>query len=318
MCLYMDKEILYRFFEGKTTFEEEKQIREWMESSPDNTRSFYKERKMFDAMVLLCDGNNTTNKKATDKRKKYHFITEFVKIAAVIAITLGIGNLYHHYNSSQEETLMQTIFVPPGQRVNLSLPDGTNVWLNARTSMSYPVDFNKKDRQVELDGEAYFEVAKDNGRPFIVQTAKCDIEVLGTHFNVEAYSELQNFETTLMEGSVKVIPLSDPNCSVTLLPDNKASWHENQLIVEPVDDYTRYRWREGLICFKNESFESIMLDFEKYYGVTVKVNNQKALQSYYTGKFRHTDGIDYALRVLQKDIRFSYTRDDENQVIYIN
>jgi ferric-dicitrate binding protein FerR (iron transport regulator) len=171
---------------------------------------------------------------------------------------------------------------------------------------------------MELDGEAYFEVAKNETKPFVVQTAQGVVEVLGTDFNVEAYSSREAFETTLMKGRVKVkLNGSVAGEEVWLTPDKKAVLKEGKLQVEPVNDYTSYRWREGLICFKNESFVSIMDDFEKYYGVSVRVKNQKALQSFYTGKFRYTDGIDYALRVLQKDIPFTFSRDDENQIIYI-
>ncbi len=99
---------------------------------------------------------------------------------------------------------MQSIYVPTGQRVNITLSDGTNVWLNARTKIVYPAVFDKSVRQVAVDGEAYFDVAKDKKRPFIVETGKCNMEVLGTKFNVEGYSDKDDFEVTLMEGSVRV------------------------------------------------------------------------------------------------------------------
>ncbi len=210
-----------------------------------------------------------------------------------------------------------TISVPAGQRINMTLTDGTNVWLNARTSLTYPVKFSKKNRQVILDGEAYFEVAKDKTKPFIVQTNKYNVEVLGTKFDVNAYSETGEFETTLMSGSVRVASTSDPAQKLTLKPNNKVYLQDGELHVSVVDDFNPYRWKEGLICFKNESFTSIMKDFEKYYGLTIQVRNKEVLKYVYTGKFRQTDGIDYALRVLQKDIKFSYQRDDENQIIYI-
>ena len=168
-----------------------------------------------------------------------------------------------------------------------------------------------------LDGEAYFEVAKDKTKPFIVQTNKYNVEVLGTKFDVNAYSETGEFETTLMSGSVRVASTSDPAQKLTLKPNNKVYLQDGELHVSVVDDFNPYRWKEGLICFKNESFTSIMKDFEKYYGLTIQVRNKEVLKYVYTGKFRQTDGIDYALRVLQKDIKFSYQRDDENQIIYI-
>ncbi|WP_370862627.1 FecR family protein [Parabacteroides faecis] len=240
-----------------------------------------------------------------------------IKIAAVIAITLGGSYLYHQYSFEKELMATNTISVPAGQRINMTLTDGTNVWLNARTSLTYPVKFSKKNRQVILDGEAYFEVAKDKTKPFIVQTNKYNVEVLGTKFDVNAYSETGEFETTLMSGSVRVASTSDPAQKLTLKPNNKVYLQDGELHVSVVDDFNPYRWKEGLICFKNESFTSIMKDFEKYYGLTIQVRNKEVLKYVYTGKFRQTDGIDYALRVLQKDIKFSYQRDDENQIIYI-
>nr|WP_262711667.1 FecR family protein [Parabacteroides goldsteinii] len=207
--------------------------------------------------------------------------------------------------------------VPAGQRINITLPDGTNVWLNARTTIQYPVTFNANERLVKLDGEAYFDVARNEKKPFIVQTDKYNVEVLGTQFDVESYSDTENFETALMEGSVRISSLTDTNESLTLTPNNKAYLHEGKLRVMPVDDHNPYRWREGLICFKNETFASIMKEFEKYYGINIHITNKQVQKYLYTGKFRQTDGVDYALRVLQKDIRFSYQRDDDKNIIYI-
>ena len=313
----MNKETLYKFFEGNASFEEEVAVKQWMEESTENRQSFLKERKLFDAMLLLG------NEKVIKAGKKRYSInlsslrTELIKIAAVIAITLGGSYLYHQYSFEKELMATNTISVPAGQRINMTLTDGTNVWLNARTSLTYPVKFSKKNRQVILDGEAYFEVAKDKTKPFIVQTNKYNVEVLGTKFDVNAYSETGEFETTLMSGSVRVASTSDPAQKLTLKPNNKVYLQDGELHVSVVDDFNPYRWKEGLICFKNESFTSIMKDFEKYYGLTIQVRKKEVLKYVYTGKFRQTDGIDYALRVLQKDIKFSYQRDDENQIIYI-
>lgn len=313
----MEKETLYKFYEGTASLVEEEAIRAWMEASDENKRLFFKERRLYDAMLLL--GDETKQKKEIDKRKLSlsSLRTEFLKIAAVVAITLGGTYLYQQFGAGNALMAMQTISVPAGQRVNVTLPDGTNVWLNARTTIKYPISFNADQRQVVLDGEAYFDVAKNKKIPFVVHTDKCDVEVLGTKFNIDAYSDRGEFETTLMEGSVKVASVADPSQTLTLAPDSKVLLKDGRLTVVPVDDYNPYRWKEGLICFRNESFVGIMKDFEKYYGINIQVKNKDTLQYFYTGKFRQTDGIDYALRVLQKDIRFTYKRDDENHIIYI-
>jgi ferric-dicitrate binding protein FerR (iron transport regulator) len=313
----MNKDILYKFFEGNASFEEEAAVKQWMEESAENRLVFLKERKLFDAMLLLGNEEIIKNGKKRFSINLSSLRTELIKIAAVVAITLG--GSYFYYQSSLEKELMamQTITVPAGQRINITLVDGTNVWLNARTSLSYPVKFGKNNRQVVLDGEAYFDVTKDKSKPFIVQTDNYNVEVLGTQFDVNAYSETGEFETTLMSGSVKVASASDSTQKITLKPNNKVFLQDGKLHVTAVDDYNPYRWKEGLICFKNETFTSIMKDFEKYYGLTIQVKNKNVFKYVYTGKFRQTDGIDYALRVLQKDIKFTYQRDDENQIIYI-
>lgn len=313
----MDREILYKFFEGATSYEEEVAIRQWMEFSPENKRIFLKERKLFDAMLLLGKEKEIKKKKISLYARYSSLRTEVLKIASVVLITLSFNFVYQYTRNQQDAVAMQTIYVPAGQRINMTLPDGTNVWLNARTKIQYPAVFAKDKRQVILDGEAYFDVTKNKRQPFIVETNKCNLEVLGTKFNVDAYADREDFEATLMEGSVRVLSVTDPNEKLTLAPDSKAYLKEGKLMVAHVDDYNPYRWKEGLICFKNESFASIMKEFEKYYGVNIQIKQNKALKYFFTGKFRQTDGIDYALRVLQRDIKFEYTRDDENQRIYI-
>ena len=313
----MNKDILYKFFEGNASFEEEAAVKQWMEESAENRLAFLKERKLFDAMLLLGNEEIIKNGKKRFSINLSSLRTELIKIAAVIALTLGGSFIYRQMQTEQTPIALQTITVPAGQRINITLADGTNVWLNARTTIQYPITFNEKERLVKLDGEAYFDVTKDKSKPFIVQTDNYNVEVLGTQFDVNAYSETGEFETTLMSGSVKVASASDSTQKITLKPNNKVFLQDGKLHVTAVDDYNPYRWKEGLICFKNETFTSIMKDFEKYYGLTIQVKNKNVFKYVYTGKFRQTDGIDYALRVLQKDIKFTYQRDDENQIIYI-
>lgn len=286
-----------------------------MEASEENKRIFYKERKLFDALMVHDD--QTTNNCISTKRIP-KIIRQWLKIASVIILTLTINYLYQKYKSENEVIAMNTVSVPAGQRTNITLPDGTNVWLNARTTLQYPVTFSQKQRTVFLKGEAYFDVTKKKKTPFIVRTDKYDIEVLGTQFDVDAYPDQTAFETTLMKGSVKVTSQYFPEQTITLKPHHKAYVKDGQLAVTKVNDFTPYRWKEGLICFKDEPFQTIMEDFEKYYGIRIIINNKKVLKYSYNGKFRQADGIDYALRVLQRDIHFKYERANDEEIIYIN
>ena len=313
----MDRETLYKFFEGAASYEEEVRIRQWMEHSPENRRKFLKERKIFDSMLLLGDEKTIEEKMRHKSWSLSSLGTELIKIAAAVAVTLGLSLLYQFVSNKNGVVPMQSIYVPTGQRVNITLSDGTNVWLNARTKIVYPAVFDKSVRQVAVDGEAYFDVAKDKKRPFIVETGKCNMEVLGTKFNVEAYSARKIFETSLMEGKVKVkLPHDDKN-SVVLVPNQKTTLIDGRLVVSKIDDYNVYRWKEGLYCFRNKPFADIIKDLEKYYDLSIQMDKKEIAKVALTGKFRISDGLDYALRVLQNDVAFTYQRNRDNDVIHI-
>ncbi len=309
----MDIDNLYGFFQGTSTIEEEKEIRAWLESSPDNVRVFNKERKLFDALLLADD---RVLDSAATPTFRLQLGTVF-RYAAVILLTLSGSFALQYYLQESEPIAMQTITVPAGQRINIDLPDGTNVWLNARTTIQYPITFAKGNRTIHLDGEAFFDVKKDEKHPFIVQTKKYNVEVLGTKFNIESYSDSEVFETTLMQGKVSLFSPLNRNNEIILRPNQKAYLHDGKLNIDSISDYTQYRWIEGLICFKNSEFNEVMKDFEKYYKIKIIVKNKKVRQYKYTGKFRQTDGVEYALRVLQKNISFNFRRDLNEPVIYI-
>lgn len=318
----MDSELLYRFFEGSTNDEENREIREWFDSSPQNREHLYRERKLFDALILLRDepdevSSTYTMTEESVRDKKRGLQATFMKVAAAVVILLMSGLLYMQLKDKDENYGMQAINVPAGQYVSLSLPDGTNIWLNARTKIEYPVSFNKKERVVKLDGQAYFEVVHNDKIPFIVQTPKGNVSVLGTKFDVMDYADEDRFETTLMDGKVKVDLVSGQGQSLILDPGTKSYLKDGKLQVTGIEDYDVYRWKEGLICFNTASFGDIMKSFEKIYGSKIIVENTRVNKYSYTGKFRFVDGIDYALRVLQKDIRFVYEWDLEKHIIYV-
>lgn len=313
----MNKEILYRFFEGTASYDDEVKVKEWMESSPDNAKEFYHERKLFDAMLLLGNAENKKNKRTILHHTIQVYLKEFVKIAAIAAFAFGVS---WHYQQSKLDKIAQTmnvVTVPAGQRVNLTLSDGTNVWLNSRSTMQYPAYFSANKREVKLDGEAYFEVTHNAKRPFIVNTQKYNVKVLGTKFNVDAYSDMGEFSTALLEGSVKIVDRKNSANETLLLPDNKAFLHNGKLEMQPISDYNHYRWKEGLICFRDIKFSQLMSEFEKCYGFRIIIQNKSIENFEFSGKFRQSDGIDYALRVLQKDSYFTFSRDDERTIIYI-
>ena len=312
----MEKETLYKFFDGKASREEKEAVRIWLESSPENEQELFKEREFFDAMIL----SGSTKVAGMEKKSRPFYRTvllEAIKIAAVFAITVASGTYFYKSEICKIGEAMNTITVPAGQRANLTLADGTNVWLNARSEMRYPAVFTGNKREITLDGEAYFEVTHNEDKPFVVQTNKCNVEVLGTKFNVEAYSDSEDFCTSLMEGSVRVSDKRNPSETVLLSPNHMVSLENGQLSTSPILDFDVFRWKEGLICFRNMNFEQLMLRFEKFYGVRIVVENKHLVNYICSGKFRISDGIDNALRILQKDAKYSFERNNDESVIYI-
>ncbi len=312
----MEKGTLYKFFDGKASREEKETVRIWLESSPENEQELFREREFFDAMIL--SGGTKVFGAGKKSRPFYRTVLfEAIKIAAVFAITVTCGIYFHKSQISKIGKSMNTITVPAGQRANLTLPDGTNVWLNARSEMRYPAAFTGNKREITLDGEAYFEVAYKNDKPFVVRTDKGNVEVLGTKFNVEAYSDSEDFCTSLMEGVVRVSNKKKPSESLVLAPNQQVSLANGHLYSRPIADFDPFRWKEGLICFKNMKFKELMSRFEKCFGMRIVIENERLDNYICSGKFRVADGIDNALRILQKDAKYTFERNKDESVIYI-
>ena len=310
--MQIDKHILIRYFLGQTTEEEKEAIHQWVDSDEANKKSFIRERIHFDATILA-------DEHALLQKKQYRiqpWLSWSLKITASVLFLLGSFYLYDNYRMKQLTETFQCVRVPAGNRTNIQLPDGTNVWLNASTTLRYPMAFSKENREIMLDGEAYFDVVKDK-KPFIVKTDKYNVEVLGTTFNVEAYAGMPDFKTTLYTGKVKLYNAQHPD-AVFLTPGQTARLVGDVLEVSVTKDVNSYRWKDGLIYIEDQSFSSIMKMFEKFYDVKIVVNNKAVKDLGYRGKLRISDGVDHALRVLQNDFPFLYKRDEEKNIIYIN
>lgn len=171
---------------------------------------------------------------------------------------------YHLKGAATEGIMMNTMHTPRGGQYRLVLPDGTQVWLNAASSITYPVAFTGKERKVRITGEAYFEVAKNKELPFIVNVDdKSSIEVLGTHFNVNSYADESAIRTTLLEGSVTV------NGAV-LKPGQQARINGERLTVLNNADIDKVMaWRNGLFNFEDASLEEVMRQLARWYDVEV-------------------------------------------------
>ncbi len=163
-----------------------------------------------------------------------------------------------------------TIETPNGGRYEIALPDGTHVWINAASALKYPASFaSLKERRVELQGEAYFQVAKDKQHPFIVKTSQQEVKVLGTHFNINSYADEPGTKTTLLEGSVDVTSLHNRNSKI-LVPGQQAMVKGNDIKVGEADVDQAVSWKNGDFIFVGEDLKAVMRQVARWYDVEIE------------------------------------------------
>jgi transmembrane sensor len=186
------------------------------------------------------------------------------------AVILKNGRI--SYQGQHTDVAYNTLSTARGREFQLVLPDGTKVWLNAASSIHYPTAFTGKDRTVDITGEAYFEVAKNENQPFIVTLNETtSIEVLGTHFNVNAYPDESAIRTTLTEGAVRV---RSGNASVVLEPGLQAAiGQQHNIRVNNANMEQVLAWKEGLFNFENMPFDEVMRQLSRWYNIDVVYEN---------------------------------------------
>jgi transmembrane sensor len=180
------------------------------------------------------------------------------------------GQIVYNNSTDYSATLnsgLNTATTPRGGQFQLVLADGTKVWLNAASSITFPVAFNGNERRVELHGEAYFEVAHDKQKPFRVVSNGQEVEVLGTHFNINAYSDEKAIKTTLLEGSVKI---SSAGINKMLKPGEQSQVGSGNIRIADVDVNDVVAWKNGLFEFKDDDIKDIMRQLGRWYDVDIK------------------------------------------------
>ncbi|EHQ28746.1 FecR family protein [Mucilaginibacter paludis] len=216
------------------------------------------------------------------------------------------GSLTYAAAAPEAEVTYNTLTTPRGGQYQLTLADGTRVWLNAASSITYPVAFNTHERKVVITGEAYLEVVHHYGRPFRVTANGQTIEDLGTHFNINAYSDDPNNKTTLLEGSIKVIK----NGRSALLQPGQQAVIENNVgttdikITKPVDIAETIAWRNGQTSFTNADIKTVMRMVSRWYDVDVTYQG-KMPDQLYTGAISRNANLSGLLKILAlNDIHF--------------
>jgi ferric-dicitrate binding protein FerR (iron transport regulator) len=309
----MIAELLKRYIAGDASLKEKEDIQQWIEANEKNRKEFIRLRTLYD-MSLAHEPEQTLSQ--SGKPIKRIFL-ELAKIAAIICITFGCSYYFLiHLLEKEEELVMQTLHIPAGQRAELTLTDGTKVWLNALTTLTFPNKFTKDSREVYLDGEAYFDVSHNAEKIFTVNTNQYLVNVYGTEFNVSAYSRSDLFETALIDGSVEVVALHDTQ-KIQLNPGNRVYLKDGKLISGSILDYNHFLWKKGVISFEHERIEDILNKLRLYYDIAIENKNTRINNMRYTGKFHTKDGIEHVLNVLKIPTKLRFTKDNENNIIHI-
>ena len=257
------------------------------------------------------------NKRKSAYRKQIRICFRYA--AAILLLIVSSSVLTYWAMRSEDSPALpvayNTLYTPAGQRAQLVLQDGTEVWLNAKSKLVYPSRFEGKSRNVTVEGEAFFKVAKDSVKPFIVSVGEVEMKVLGTQFNVYSYPETGYVETSLLEGAVKVFFTGKEREGVVLKPNQQVTVSGEEMKVEPIARKEHFLWREGIYAFENEPLIHILKKLELYYDVRIIVEDSSLFKDTYTGKFRQRDSLDDIFRVLQRIRNFKVERDTEHNIV---
>ncbi|MCI0922669.1 FecR family protein [Sphingobacterium rhinopitheci] len=226
---------------------------------------------------------------------------------------------YNHENLSSKNVtpVYNSLYTPSGKTFQLTLSDGTKVWLNAKSMLRYPTQFIENNRKVQLIGEGYFEVNSNPSKPFIVESLGQELEVLGTKFNISAYSDMSEVHSTLLEGKVSITNTRTQQ-SIKLNPGEQTVLSESSFKKQKVSLRNVIGWKSGYFVFQNEKLEDICRILTRWYNVEFDVTkNTKVLNQVYSGTMVKFNDIEDVLNVLSETGSLRYKREG-GRIVFMN
>lgn len=257
---------------------------------------------------------SSIEKKTISKMKTRGLFLQYMKYAAAVVLGIGIS-LSTLYLTNQENLSTvgnYKLVTSKGEKSYLQLPDGTKVWLNSCTTLEYAENYGHSNRSIYLDGEAYFEVAKNKDLPFVVKANGIDVKAIGTAFNVSAYMEDSQLTTTLFNGKVAVQPTLTKQ--EVLLEPNQVEVYDksrNKIEVVPYDKKLFAQWRGGFLSFEMMYLQDITKLLERNYNVVFRYENQGIKKLRFSGSFRNNEDLSEILNVIKTNtgIRYQILKD---------
>ena len=315
------EELLFSYCEGKLSGDERKHVEEWVSASKENEELAKAVHELYWAADTLSVMDKVDADKALKKAKgklvRRKFKTVFLwaeRAAAIMFIPLLSAYLLQIKNSDVAEARMMEIRTNPGMTTAFVLPDGTNVSLNSGSVLRYPEFFSEDKREVELIGEAFFDVTKDPNKRFVVKTTGDErVEVLGTSFNMEAFPGDSILSTTLLEGKVRFV--SDTG-SVQMNPGEKLVYNNktSKAKLTKTNGEAETAWKYGKIIFDNTPFNEVLRMLSKRFNVDFVVKNEKYRKDSFTGTFS-TQRLEQVLDVfsISSKIKWRYIPTDKTE-----
>lgn len=309
----IDIEQIARYLDKTATEAEKEELLHWISQSKENERFFFTMKDLYEAgnwSNLQYEAHTPqTWKQLKSKietipgadRKKSHKLLPLLKYAAVFAVGVLLSTWFLRPDKSNiiNPDFKNNIVTGIGERSQLVLPDGTHVWVNSCSSVSFHYDYGTKSRNVYLKGEAYFKVAKNAKLPFIVHASGIAVKALGTSFNVTAYDNDNVLSAVLLEGSIRFEQTKTGKARV-IKPGEKISFTKTsqKISIENVNAESYVTWSTGETRFEHLKMEEITKRLQRAYNVNFVLENEKIKNMNFTGTFRNYESLDQILKVI--------------------
>ncbi|MEN7551467.1 FecR domain-containing protein [Rapidithrix thailandica] len=326
------EELTVKFITGEISEEEREVLLQWIDASEANFEYFRELKESWDLLGLCQEETTSYNAEGSWKQfrqsvssgsplvKKTHFKVHrkaeqkhfsWIKIASMIGLLFvsGWGLYYFNTLEIQEEAGVQwvTKYNPAGSKSNFYLADGTEVKLNAESSLRYPEKFTGKNRSVYLEGEAFFDVKRDTLMPFIIRAGNTRTQVLGTSFSISAYPEENVTSVALATGKVQVNIEGESPLEIHLIPGEKAVYQRisNELGKRPFDPDKEFGWRIGNLVFEEDGMTEIVKKLSRWYGVTIHLENPQNREVLINTSYSQ-QALEAVLKSLSYSLNFNY------------
>ena len=310
--------IIARVLSGESSSDDIFSLSEWLNENEKNRNEFRQIKNYWDADVAfkhsiapICSADKlqqkiNVQKKQTNRLRLWNITTP---IAAAVCLLFIFSTTLFLYITNQLSTEHFYTLLTGEDTSSFTMTDGTIITLNRNSRLSYSNKYGKENRNVKLEGEAYFEVAKDVNKPFIVKMDEASITVLGTHFNVQANTKSDNITATLVEGSIR---FESEKQNVVMTPNQQLTFSRstNKIDIKEIETDTYTAWRNGLLKYKSIPFFQLIEDLQNIYSVKIQITDKRLTESSVTvsGTFEQKQSIEQILKVISHSLPIQWTK----------